>query len=155
MRARRARLLHPDATPASPFDLAYILLPAFVLLVGLAVYAWLATRKHRRLEREHEQQLSRLGELSARLGQTHFDPEELAEVAYEEAARFLETDFFQLGLFEEGSYRTLIWIRDYERQDNQAFDLRKESQGLVAGSHRSRPCRYFAAEREAPRRARL
>ena len=139
-------------TPASPFDLAYMLLPAFVLLVGLTVYAWLATRKHRRLQREHEEQLSRLGELSARLGQTHFDPEELAEVAYEEAARFLETDFFQLGLFEEGSYRTLIWIRDYERQDNQAFDLRQESQGIVGWVRdRAQPLLVedFAAEREA------
>jgi serine phosphatase RsbU (regulator of sigma subunit) len=107
------------------------LVASFILLAGLATYAVLITRKHRRIERLHEQQLSHLGELSARLGQTHFDPEELAEVAYEEAARFLETDFFQLGVFEEQTYRTLIWIRDYDRQDNQAFDLREESQGIV------------------------
>ncbi len=139
-------------TPASPIDLAYILLPALILLVALAAYAWLVTRKHIRLEREHEQQLSRLGELSARLGQTHFDPEELAEVAYEEAARFLETDFFQLGVFEERSYRTLIWIRDYERQDNQVFDLRDESQGIVGWVRdTAQPLLVedFAAEREA------
>lgn len=140
-------------TPATapPLPLASILLPLFiVLLVALAAYAAVVTRQHLIQDREHERQLSRLGELSARLGQTHLDPEELAEVAYEEAARFLETDFFQFGVFEGYSYRTLIWIRDYERQDNQVFDLRQESEGIVGWvRHTAQPLlvRDFVAER--------
>jgi sigma-B regulation protein RsbU (phosphoserine phosphatase) len=108
-----------------------LLLLLIVLLAGLAAYAVAITRRHLLQDREHEELLSRLGELSARLGQTHLDPEELAEVAYEEAAHFLQTDFFQLGLFEHQAYRTLIWIRDYERQDNRVFDLNQESEGIV------------------------
>ena len=107
------------------------LLLLIFLLLAVAAYAAVVTRRHLVQDREHEQQLSRLGELSARLGQTHLDPEELAEVAYEEAARFVEADFFQLGVFEGNAYRTLIWIRDYERQDNQVFDLRQESEGII------------------------
>ncbi|MCX6071059.1 MAG: hypothetical protein NTU91_09405, partial [Chloroflexi bacterium] len=74
-------------TPAPASLLALLIL----LFVALAAYAAVVTRRHLTQDREHEQQLSHLGELSARLGQTHLDPEELAEVAYEEAARFLET----------------------------------------------------------------
>jgi serine phosphatase RsbU (regulator of sigma subunit) len=123
-----------------------------VLLVGLTAYAAVVTRSHLIQDREHELQLSRLGELSARLGQTHLDPEELAEVAYEEAARFLETDSFQLGVFDGPSYRTLIWIRDYERQDNKVFDLRKESEGIVGwvrDTAQPLTVRDFVAERES------
>jgi serine phosphatase RsbU (regulator of sigma subunit) len=131
---------------------ASLLAPLILLFVALVAYAAVVTRRHLIQDREHEQQLSRLGELSARLGQTHLDPEELAEVAYEEAARFLETDFFQLGVFEGSSYRTLIWIRDYERQDNQVFDLRQESEGIVGWVRdNARPLlvRDFAAERNS------
>jgi sigma-B regulation protein RsbU (phosphoserine phosphatase) len=141
----------PSTAPSLP--LASILLPVLiVLLVALAAYAAVVTRRHLIQDREHEQQLTRLGELSARLGQTHLDPEELAEVAYEEAARFLETDFFQFGIFEGHSYRTLIWIRDYERQDNQVFDLRQESEGIVGwirDTGQPLLVRDFVAERES------
>jgi phosphoserine phosphatase RsbU/P len=122
------------------------------LLLAMAGYAAVVTRRHLAQDREHEQQLSRLGELSARLGQTHLDPEELAETAYEETARFLEADFFQLGVFEGNSYRTLIWIRDYERQDNQVFDLGQEGEGIVGWVRTSGQAllvRDFVAERES------
>lgn len=129
------------------------LLPLLILvLVVLAGYAAVVTRRHLHQDREYEQQLARLGDLSTRLGQTPLDSEELAEVAYEEAARFLEADFFQLGVFEAHSYRTLIWIRDYERQDNQVFDLRKDSEGIVGWVRdTAQPLlvRDFAAESES------
>ena len=45
-------------TPALPMPLAYGLPLLLILLAGLTTYAVLATRKQRRLERDHEQQLS-------------------------------------------------------------------------------------------------
>jgi serine phosphatase RsbU (regulator of sigma subunit)/GAF domain-containing protein len=59
------------------------------------------------------------------------EPQELAEVAYLETARLLETDFFQLGVFEGNRYRPLIWVRDGNRQDNVTFDLEEGDEGII------------------------
>jgi serine phosphatase RsbU (regulator of sigma subunit)/GAF domain-containing protein len=118
-------------TPALPFPLAFALLLLLVTLAAAAVWMAAAARRQAIAGRANTLEVEHLGELAARLGQARLDPEELAEVAYEETARFLETDFFQLGVFEGNSYRTLVWIRDYERLDNQSFDLQQEGLGIV------------------------
>ena len=119
------------SAPALPFPFAFALLVLSLILAALVVWMALAARRRVVTERAGELELERLGELASRISLVRLDPEELAEVAYEETARFLETDFFQLGVFEGTSYRTLVWIRDYERQDNRTFDLQQDSLGIV------------------------
>jgi GAF domain-containing protein len=67
--------------------------------------------------------LSLLSELGHSIGTTPPDLEELAESAFVESARLLEMDFFQVGLFENDRYRTLFWVRDGARVENQEFLL--------------------------------
>jgi len=59
------------------------------------------------------------------------EAQELAEVAYLETARLLETDFFQLGVFEGSRYRPLIWVRDGNRLNNVTFDLEEGDGGII------------------------
>ena len=140
------------SAPALPLPL---LITAFVLLLLLTTASVVLGALARRRElafRSSALELERLGELSARLAQYRLDPEELAETAYEESARFLDTDFFQIGVFEGSTYRTLVWIRDYQRLDNQAFDLTKEGHGIVGWVRdTARPLVVgdFAAERDS------
>lgn len=135
---------------ALPLPLAVAAL-ILLLLVSAASAALAALARRRMLEaRSAVRELEHLGELAARLGQVRLDPEELAEMAYEESARILDTDFFQIGIFEGSAYRTLVWIRDYQRLDNQAFDLTQDSQGIVGWVRETaRPLVVgdFAAER--------
>ena len=119
------------SAPALPLPLAFALLVLLFMLAATVVWMARDARRRAQAERVGAREIEWLGELALRLGQVRLDPEELAEVAYEEAARFLDTDFFQLGVFEGTSYRTLVWIRDYERQDNRTFDLQLDSQGIV------------------------
>ncbi|MBM3121058.1 MAG: GAF domain-containing protein [Chloroflexi bacterium] len=140
------------SAPALPLPLA---ITVFVLLLLLSTASMALAALARRRERESRTgalELERLGELSSRLAQVRLDPEELAEIAYEESARFLDTDFFQIGIFEGSTYRTLVWIRDYQRLDNQAFDLKEESLGIVGWVRdTARPLVVgdFAAERDS------
>jgi serine phosphatase RsbU (regulator of sigma subunit) len=65
------------------------------------------------------------------------EPQELAEVAYLETARLLETDFFQLGVFEGSYYRPLIWVRDGNRLNNVAYDLDEGDEGIMGWIRRT------------------
>lgn len=93
--------------------------------------------------------ISALAEISAAIAHGPLNPEELAEVAYIESARLIETDFFQLGVFENQVYRTLIHIRDGDRQPNLHFELDPEHEGIVGWVRRTNEpllVRDFAAQ---------
>jgi len=94
----------------------------------------------RRLQRERAERLEELEalrQIQEAIAGTPPDPAEIAETTYVMAARLLETDFFQLGVFDNGSYRTLIWIKDGDRQDNVSFPLAEDEQGIVGWVRRS------------------
>jgi len=78
-----------------------------------------------------------LSEVGAAIANTPLDLEELAEVAYVETVRFLETDFFQLGLFENDRYRTIICIREGKRTENQEFMISSKDEGIFGWIHRT------------------
>jgi serine phosphatase RsbU (regulator of sigma subunit)/GAF domain-containing protein len=87
---------------------------------------------------EREQQiLSELVQIGRAILNAPPEAQELAEVAYLETARLLETDFFQLGVFEGNRYRPLIWVRDGNRQDNITFDLDDGDDGIIGWIHRT------------------
>jgi serine phosphatase RsbU (regulator of sigma subunit)/GAF domain-containing protein len=95
------------------------------LLIG-----WQAWR-YVRFRRRHAAEIQALADIQLAFARSSSAWEELAETAYVEAARLFEVDFFQLGLLEDGTYRTLIWIRDGDRQPNQSFAINPPDEGLV------------------------
>ncbi|MEW6568272.1 MAG: GAF domain-containing SpoIIE family protein phosphatase [Chloroflexota bacterium] len=119
-------------------------------LVLLGVVFYRRQRSRRELQ-ARARELAELGEITKAVASAPLDPEEIAEVAYLEAARLLETDFFQLGLFEADRYRIVIWVRHGSRQPNRVFELGSQAPGIVAWVRREmKPVlvRDFEAERE-------
>lgn len=84
------------------------------------------------MERDYPDNLiDTLAEAGRSIASTGSDEEELAEITYVEAARLCETDFFQMGIFEDSHYRTLIWIKDNDRVENVSFELSPDKSGIV------------------------
>ncbi|NIS82131.1 MAG: SpoIIE family protein phosphatase [Anaerolineales bacterium] len=83
------------------------------------------------------EELSSLHDVSTAIVSAPADPEELAEIAFLETARVLETDFFQLGVFEGDAYRTILLVRDGNRQANLEFELDPEHEDIFAWIRRA------------------
>ncbi len=109
----------------STVQIMLILLSGLLAASALALALYLRRTRHQRAE-----EMAALANIQASIAATPPDPAEIAEMSYVMSARLLETDFFQLGLFEDDSYRTMIWIKDGDRQDNLSFPLR-EADGIV------------------------
>lgn len=129
-------------------------LPLLIALVAaIAGLAYLAhrLRKLRRESTQRAEELQALTEFADSVASAPPDPEELAEIAYIEAARLLDTDFFQIGVFEGDQYRTLIWTRGGEQTEKGRFDLQPGNEGIIGWVRRTgRPLlvRDYIAERE-------
>ncbi len=89
------------------------------------------------IEHDPTRELKTLAEVGRSISSAAFDPQELAEVAFLEIARLMETDFFQLGVFEEDHYRTLIWVKDGSRQENLSFQIASDQEGLIGWIRRT------------------
>jgi hypothetical protein len=84
------------------------------------------------MERDYPDNLiDTLAEAGRSIASAGSDEEELAEITYVEAARLIETDFFQMGIFENSRYTTLIWIMDGDRFENVSFELSPDKSGIV------------------------
>jgi serine phosphatase RsbU (regulator of sigma subunit) len=81
--------------------------------------------------------MSELADVGYAITNTPLDLEELAEVCYVETTRFLETDFFQLGLFEHNRYRTIICLREGKRVENHEFPISSEDEGIFGWIYRT------------------
>jgi serine phosphatase RsbU (regulator of sigma subunit) len=104
---------------------------ALILVSAILAALALATVLHlRRTRRQQADEMAALANIQASIAATPPDPSEIAETSYVMSARLLETDFFQLGVFEDDVYRTLIWIKDGNRQSNLSFPL-KGSDGII------------------------
>jgi serine phosphatase RsbU (regulator of sigma subunit)/GAF domain-containing protein len=102
------------------------LLALLVLLAAVGFGILLA-----RLQRRREAELQTLAALAMAVSSAAEDPAEVAEAAYVHAARLLPVDFFQLGMFQGETYRTLIWVRDGNRVRNRDFSIDPQQEGLV------------------------
>ncbi|MCJ7569072.1 MAG: SpoIIE family protein phosphatase [Anaerolineales bacterium] len=89
------------------------------------------------IEHDPTQELKTLAEIGNSIASAALDLQELAEVAFIEIARLMETDFFQLGVFEDDHYRTLIWVKDGSRQENLIFQISPEQEGLIGWIRRT------------------
>jgi serine phosphatase RsbU (regulator of sigma subunit) len=141
---------------SSPMITAYEL-PSILQVILILVVALLAVAagglafylRRSRLERARE--FAALADIQASISAAPPDPAEIAETSYVMAARLLETDFFQLGLFEDDTYRTLIWVKDGDRQENLSFPV-KGTDGIVGWIRTSGEpllVRDFEAERDS------
>jgi GAF domain-containing protein len=89
------------------------------------------------IEPDPARELKTLAEVGHSISSAAFDSQELAEVAFLEVARLMETDFFQLGVFEDDHYRTLIWVKDGNRQENLSFQISPDQEGLIGWIRRT------------------
>ena len=89
------------------------------------------------IEHDPARELKTLAEVGRSITSAALDPQELAEVAFIEIARLMETDFFQLGIFEDDHYRTLIWVKDGSRQENLSFQIAPDQEGLMGWIRRT------------------
>ena len=89
------------------------------------------------IEHDPARELKTLAEVGRSITSAALDPQELAEVAFIEIARLMETDFFQLGVFEDDHYRTLIWVKDGSRQENLSFQITPDQEGLIGWIRRT------------------
>jgi serine phosphatase RsbU (regulator of sigma subunit)/putative methionine-R-sulfoxide reductase with GAF domain len=116
-------------------DLATVLLLfGILIIISLAVIA--PRLRENSNNSNSSSDLAVLTELGTAIATTPANIEELSEVAYVEAVRFFEMDFFQLGLFEADRYRTQFWIKDGKRADNKEF-LLSDTTGIISWIRRS------------------
>ncbi|MGB2895833.1 MAG: GAF domain-containing SpoIIE family protein phosphatase [Anaerolineales bacterium] len=89
------------------------------------------------IEHDPARELKTLAEVGRSIASAALNPQELAEVAFLEITRLMETDFFQLGVFEDDRYRTLIWVKDGSHQENLSFQIAPEQEGLIGWIRRT------------------
>ncbi len=89
------------------------------------------------IEHDTAREFKTLAEVGRSIAVAAIDLQELAEVAFLEIARLMETDFFQLGVFEDDHYRTLIWVKDGSRQENLSFQIAPDQEGLIGWIRRT------------------
>ncbi len=111
------------------------LLVFFVLILFLTLLAsWVFFLRRLRLKVNLEPsnyELTVLAEIEQVLASTPIDLDEISEIVYVEMTRLVEIDHFQLGLFENDRYRTILCIQNGKRVENREYLLYSEKQGLV------------------------
>lgn len=98
----------------------------------LGLLQFLPWRRKKRLQIEPDNQaLASIAAMSDTIAAIPADPSELAEIAYQETTRMMDTDFFQLGLFEGDEIRMLIQVRDGKRLEARSYELTAQDTGLM------------------------
>jgi len=109
--------------------LRFLIPSAAMMLIGLRrIWPW--RRKNQALDSDN-QALASLSAMSETIAAISADPSELAEIAYQETTRMLDTDFFQLGLLEGDGLRMLIQVRDGKRLEARSYALQPKDKGII------------------------
>jgi serine phosphatase RsbU (regulator of sigma subunit)/GAF domain-containing protein len=109
--------------------LRFLIPSAVMMLVGLRRFLpW--RRKNQVLDSDN-QALASLSAMSETIAAISADPLELAEIAYQETTRMLDTDFFQLGLLEGDGLRMLIQVRDGKRLEACSYPLQPNDKSII------------------------
>ncbi len=130
-----------------------ILIHVFLLGVALALgglVLWRRQRSRRALV-ARVQELSLLADAGRAILDAPLDLEQLAEAVYRQASQIVDTNIFQLGLFDGDRYRLLVRVVDGVHQPPTEFRLTAESLGIVGWLRESRKSllvRDFEAERD-------
>lgn len=137
------RTIHAGSAPGMSPAVVVLLTAAVLLLAGTGLRLYLRQR--------YLSEMTLLTDVAAAIAGATSDTGELAEAAYLQAARLLDTDFFQLGLFHGNRYRTVIWIRDGDRAPNEDFVLDEPAGGLIGwvrGTGRILTVRDFSGQQD-------
>lgn len=97
-------------------------------------------------------ELTALANLGRDLIGAQLDLHRLAELVYRHAGHIVDTQLFQLGIFNGDVYRLLIWVVDGQPQPLTEFRLTPASQGIVGWlrrAHRPLLVNDFATERDS------
>ena len=110
----------------------WLLMLILLLLIGASLFLlWQYRRANTRVLDAQFDNLHTLSDVIHSLAAIPAEYDELVETLYLGAAQLLETEFLQLGVFEADEFRTLIWVRDGNRQENTHFKLSEEQSGIV------------------------
>ncbi len=97
-------------------------------------------------------ELTALANLGRDIIGAQLDLHRLAELVYRHAGHIVDTQLFQLGIFNGDVYRLLIWVVDGQPQPLTEFRLTPTSQGIVGWLRRARRpllVNDFATEQES------
>jgi serine phosphatase RsbU (regulator of sigma subunit)/putative methionine-R-sulfoxide reductase with GAF domain len=108
-----------------------VLLHALFPLALLGLMRLMPWRRRKAPSDSDDPVLASLAEMSETIASVSSDPSDLAEIAFQEATRLMDTDFFQLGVIETDALRMLIQMRDGKRQEEQHIELLPASDGIV------------------------
>lgn len=122
--------LYQDATPLGALLLIALVAMAIALTTVLIVY--FRKRQIRKALEQRVAELETLEEASRAIVASELDIMALCRLIADEAGKIIDTDTFQIGLFEEELYQILYWRIGGEDQDVPVtYDL-KDSVGIIS-----------------------
>ncbi|MEZ4517741.1 MAG: SpoIIE family protein phosphatase [Chloroflexota bacterium] len=102
----------------------WLVLLAGLLGMGLLIYIYLRRRASRRQLVERVAELEALSTAGRALVASELDLDALIDLIADQAGQIIDTDTFQIGLFDKGFYEIRYWMINGEAQDTpQRFDL--------------------------------
>ncbi len=116
--------------PNSPWVILIGFLAALSLLGLGSVLYWALYSRPQLLKQVSRLELEALSQAGAALVGSTQNVEELCELIYQQATNLIDTNTFQVGLFEEETYRIQVWVVDGERKPPATFNL-SQNRGLV------------------------
>ncbi len=125
---------------------------SFALLIGaltLSAYILLRRYRSRQLLIQRVAELEALSDAGRALVAAQLDVDALAELIANEAGQVIDSNTFQVGLFEENDYHILYWkIRGVRQETPQTFDLNEEG-GIISWVRESKnPLLVYDFQRE-------
>lgn len=102
----------------------------FLALAGLTALLFRRRQSRRALVRRLNE-LSKLEAIGRALSAAPLDLAHLAELVCAQAGQLVNTDTFQLGLFEGDRYRLLLWIVAGQRRPPAEFRLTPDNLGIM------------------------
>lgn len=130
-------LLQLDGPGSMPYLVIWLLLGALLLA---ALLLFLVRRRYRLRQAEMVRRVSEmeaLREAGRAIVASQQELEDLCELIAAEAAKVIDTQTFQIGLFRNNHYQIIYWCVDGERRPPQTFDLGDDG-GLVGWVRRRR-----------------
>ncbi|MEP7288130.1 MAG: GAF domain-containing protein [Chloroflexota bacterium] len=132
-----------NAFPWITLIIVVSLLSAGLLAVGLVFGYLRGVQRGREIKENASADLDKLAGVGRAILGAQLRVDALCEIVYQQSARIVETDDFQLGLFDGSDYVIKVWVRSGERLDGQRFAdasssgligwVRTSAQGLLVG----------------------
>ncbi len=128
----------PQAAPGTVDQRMALYILILVLALGAAAWVLLRRRQTRQALVRRLRELGILAEIGQAIASTQLNLEQLAQAVYQQAGKIVDTQFFQLGLFEDDRYRLLIWVEDGQPRPVTEFRLSAGDEGLIGWLRDSR-----------------